>query len=491
MLYRRQFLAATRDVPVPAGWRSTSLGPLRVSAHPELEVSCAAGDGAALLGLGTLLDPAKPALTSAEVAATIAADCHDFPTLERRLAALGGRWALVARISMETRIYPDAAGTRSVFFLAPGADGGFIAGSQPRLLAEAVGIARDLALEQRFRQHPVQNSWPGELTPYPGIRQLLPNHFLEVPRAEPRRFWPVEPIARVEIGEAAARINRVLTGTLSAAFGRGRVLLPLTGGYDSRVLFACALAGGLPVETFANAFPDTPYHDLSIPRRLARLTGTRFTLVRPAASDASLEALLRRNMADMVWDPGLHHAATYRRFGEVHATLWGQIAEIARCFYFPDGVHPPSPDAAGIAALAGYRDNPVAVAEIARWRATVGDGAGPALLDLYYWEHRLGNWASLLATAFDTVTEIVQPYNCRDLLVTALGADVEFRREPYELFRRVCALACPKVLEVPFNEDWRDDLAERARAVVPWPVQRWWRAARMKRAGLVENADWR
>jgi hypothetical protein len=378
-----------------------------------------------------------------------------------------------------------------VFYLASGAGAGFLAGSQPRLLGETAGIARDTALEQQFRRYPVQSSWPGELTPYPGIRQLLPNHFLDVPRAEPCRFWPRGPIARIETDDAATRIGRLLTGTLQAAFGRGRVLLPLTGGYDSRVLFACTLAGGLPVETFANDFPDTPYHDLSIPRRLARVTGTRFTVVQAAPSDAGLEAMLRRNMADMVWDPGLHHAATYRRFGEVHTTLWGQIAEIARCFYYPDGVHPASPDAAAIAERAGYGGNPLAVGEIERWLGALEDTPGLALLDRYYWEHRLGNWASLLATAFDTVTEVVQPFNCRELLVTALGVDVEFRRDPYELFRRVCGLTCPNVLEVPFNEDWRDDLAGRLRAIVPWPAQRWWRALRMQRAGLVENADWR
>ena len=145
------------------------------------------------------------------------------------------------------------------------------------------------------------------------------------------------------------------------------------------------------------------------------------------------EALIKRNVADMVWDPGMRLIYTFLNFKADTKILFGQIAEVGRCFYYKDGEHPEQLSATEIASIAGYTGNPIAIEAITSWKAETSVDFGIRLLDQYYWEHRLGNWGSLLLTAFDTVADVVQVYNCRDLLVTALGVDVVHRQAPMTL----------------------------------------------------------
>ena len=74
------------------------------------------------------------------------------------------------------------------------------------------------------------------------------------------------------------------------------------------------------------------------------------------------------------------------------------------------------------------------------------------ILDLFYWEHRGGNFAAIDQTEEDMALDILTPFNCRLLLTRMLAAPEEFRehRSPrlyVEMIRRLW----PETLAVPVN----------------------------------------
>jgi len=471
--HARQFLFGPPTAAAPAGlssaiaWGEAAV----VRMHPWLHAERATAADRELICLGHVLDPAAPTLGNAAVVAALCRQSGSFADFERASATLGGRWVALLRIGGEARLYPDAAGMRSAFH-ARLKDGAVVVASQPALLASAYGLTRDDEIDRGFRAHPhFANSWPCELTPYPGVRQLLPNHFLDLNSGEVRRFWPTTAGGQIDPDSAVETITTQLKGSVAAVLNRGSAVLAITGGYDSRTLFAAAGDARAGLKLFRVAGAHFPWYDTSIPRQLVRRFGGTLLEPAPRPCPAPLRKIMRENVAHMWSDPGEYILSTFETL-ESDFILFGWLSEIARCFYYPDGQHPQAVDGALLARVAHFLEHPMAIAEFERWLGDVPPAIGPAALDLFYWEHRAGNWASLLATACDTFCDSIAPYNCRALLQTALAVPLSFRRAPYELHRRICERAAPGMLDIPFNFSWRDTVRERLLGVLPWRVRR-------------------
>jgi len=278
-------------------------------------------------------------------------------------------------------------------------------------------------------------------------------------------------------------IADMLHGTIAATVARGTAATPLTGGYDSRTLFACAgtlrstmpffMIGGFPI----------PHHDFEIPRKLARKFGAELRIVPPKKYPQDFWDVIQLNVARMWWDPSDYMLYTFGSLG-VRFLLVGLISEISRCFYYKDGIHPEHVTPELLAEGSQYKGHPMAVAAFSQWLSDVPDGTGVSVLDLFYWEHRAGNWAAMGCTAFDTLIEPIAPYNCRRLLEVALGVDVAHRRTPYALHREICRVAAPETLEMPFNSSWLDQVQDVVLRWVPWRMQEAYRRTKMRMAGF-------
>jgi hypothetical protein len=490
MLYARQFIAGPRETTGHdlAGHERWA-GDVVISHHRGLAVTRVASVDRELLCLGHAIDPTHPEADNAGVLSRVLEQGTTFAGFEEAIASLGGRWLLFFQLGDERRVYPDAAGTKSVFHARSAAGETWLA-SQPGLLSAALDLPIDPALGGRFASFPSAVAWPAELTPYPGVRQLLPNHYLDLRQARAVRFWPSSPLLHRELDEAAACMRDLLHGTVQAAMARGSVAIPLTGGYDSRTLLACAGDLRPQIHFFTVADRKTPRHDVWIPRKLASTMGLQFSSVPSHPCDAqpsrrcgpACEAwrVTRRNVADMWRDPADGQVCS---FGVPPAdfVLLGQVSEVCRCFYYGSGVHPSGVGPEWLAALAGYPGDSLARDAFASWLAGVPRDSPVNLLDLFYWEARLGNWASMSCTALDTVAEVFSPYNCRRLLEVGLGTDLAYRRKPYLLHRRICELAAPETSAVPFNHTWLDRPRDLLRRCVPLRVRE---AARTMRSRL-------
>ena len=110
---------------------------------------------------------------------------------------------MIATLGVETRIYHDAAGLKPVFYCGTPRDGLSIA-SQPALL-EAIGVSeQDIYVRREYEKYAPRASWPVHAIPYRGVRQLLPNHTLDLQTGDAVRYWPqarIESLSMENCGE--------------------------------------------------------------------------------------------------------------------------------------------------------------------------------------------------------------------------------------------------------------------------------------------------
>ena len=149
--------------------------------------------------------------------------------------------------------------------------------------------------------------------------------------------------------------------------------------------------------------------------------------------------------------------------------LPGLVSEINRCFYYQDGEHPSKISAANIAKRAGFEANPIAEEGIRTWLSELPSPLYVNTLDLFYWEHRLGVWQGTASTLREGITHQIPPMNCRRFLELGLSTNVECRKEPFLLIRRMIELAVPELLDFQFNHDWVDTLHDIRRNKIPLP----------------------
>jgi hypothetical protein len=163
---------------------------------------------------------------------------------------------------------------------------------------------------------------------------------------------------------------------------------------------------------------------------------------------------------------GADAEAIHDTFGRQKVALTGSGAEVARCSFRKQLPHSEwrhiAP--AQLARLQRHGRHPFALRNYAEWLGGIGDLHKVKLLDLFEWEQGHGNWLAMTQLEFDSGwSDIVAPFNCRELLTTLLSVDERYRRAPRSaLFRRLIERLWPETLSEPINPVRSRGLAARA-----------------------------
>lgn len=477
--FRKQFLIvphsleAIREKPRLSGWNRIHLsGGLLAFYHPDLMVARATAGRNDVLCLGIVLDSENPGFDNHAIARTLCTECDDFRALEGVLARLAGRWVIIAKLGERIFLYHDAGGLKSVFILrheqfAP------CAASHSGLLAYLFGLTRVRERDEEMKRIGA-TQWPVYIYPYDNVSQLLPNHRLKLPDCEMERYWPAYRMPRISVDDAAARILGCISDIMVAAAKRAPCFVGLTGGYDSRLLLAADKSIGNRVGYFTIEAPATPRHDIAIPRRLAKIRGVSYRRARFIACSPELLNILRTNSSGLFMQSKQKDACSLAAVVGDGMQLPATVAEVLRCFYYKGGKHPRlSVDE--LANRSGFTASAMARRGLAEWLGRLPD-SDIAPLDLFYWEHRVGVWASASYAFKEALVDTCPPLNCRRLLEIGLAVDVKYRRQPYDLFRLMYSLADRRLLKPRFNDTLQERAADRLSQL---PVL--WRLARFCR----------
>lgn len=456
LVFRRQFIIGSR-IFERDDWVHLPLDDrLFLSVHPDLQITQSFRQNSQLILLGYLIDPEHPDWSNEEILQDIHQQCSSFEQLLQGMDHCGGRWVLLYRDDKQLKLLHDPCGMRQVFYAIQ--PEGVWCASQATTLATQIGagLDEDQAL-QAFLQSPgyrrQENLWPGEGSPFTGIKHLTPNHYLDMRSGKVTRYWPITKIQSIAVQEAVQIANRILIGSIRAIATRSEVMLPVTAGWDSRILLAASREVSSRVYYYISLHPglERGSHDVEIPTRLLAKLGLAFH-IHPSMDvmDTTFVTINKQNtqMRDLA-KTRIIYQHYLRSQGKVNIS--GNCSEIAREAYYD---YHPNRELTGqfLAKYLKLGKQSYVIQSYDNWLKVLHAEENPGinLLTLFEWEQVYGNWGAMYAAEQDIAIEEFSPFNNRRLLTTLLSVEHSFGTRN-ELYREMIRQMWPQTLEEPIN----------------------------------------
>jgi len=103
----------------------------------------------------------------------------------------------------------------------------------------------------------------------------------------------------------------------------------------------------------------------------------------------------------------------------------------------------------------GWNQHEFIVESISNWlkeTKKIENNFGYYVVDMFYWEQRLGNWQAQSQLEWDIVQEAITPFNHRELLDIGLGVENQYKCKPhFHLFPMIAEYLWKETLSEPIN----------------------------------------
>ncbi|MBN9350489.1 MAG: hypothetical protein J0H55_07380 [Chitinophagaceae bacterium] len=470
LLYRRQFILSSQRFEDLPEWNTITLKRnFKLSVHPDLDFTRVNNNKVSLTLLGYMLDPFSPELNDRGILEELSLNLENFQSLVARTEKYSGRWAIIYEDDSSMKILHDPFIQRSVYYLFR--DDLVVCASDPSLIRRFFKLDPDESIElkkfmdsENYRKS--ENAWIGDNTVFLDVKRLMPNFYLDVLKKGIYRYWPISPLAKLDLTEGVRRCAEILSGSLIAANHRKKLNLAVTSGWDSRLM----LAASRPIRndvTYFISVPDEGFkstNDFIIPNRLFRKLGLPFynqdcsgkmteefrrrfkenvTMARDDLKKANFiyhylvefqdRWLVNGNASELCRVPPHHRPITNRNF---------TATDLARSYLsYPGFAYVESQIGSWLKGLNGFcHDKGIDLKNHI------------SLYDLLYWEERLGNWAALYPAEQDIAVEQLSPSNNRLLIHLMESVDIRYRSFPnYFLFKKTIEFLWPESLNEPID----------------------------------------
>ena len=460
--YRRQFVLSTEQIEVFPDWQTgTVAGRYPIAVHPELNFLQLSEGRVELTLLGYLIDPHHIEWEDADILGWLLSQAKDLESLLKATYSLSGRWLIFFDNGDHLVAFHDPCGLRSLYYTNDRVEP-FMCASQPGLIASALGLeyseeAKRDYLETRAYTELLEYWLPGGATLYDEIVQLMANHYLDILTRRQHRYWPWAPIQPVEYERAVDQGAMLMENLVMAASRRFQLALPVTSGYDTRLLVAATRSIRSQVYYYTLAIYDWDRNsaDVAVPHRLITSLGMEHHILdchAPMDEDFKRTYMGNVDLAHPAWGDiafGIH-----AEYPQDRVAVKGSCSEISRChhykYQYPDVIN-----GERLTMFAKMQGSPFAVKHFSRWyeeSLPVARQNNVDILDLFYWEHRMGSWQPMSQLEWDIVQEEFTPFACREYHSVLMGVDNRHRRPPgYRMYRDMMQRLWPEVLNEPIN----------------------------------------
>lgn len=461
LLNRRQFIVGDKPLIPSPTWKSAYLSSnVSISYSPVLPIALVTdrqGIHWALLGLAVQTNPSLGDPVS---------QIRNSQTAEVPLASesWAGRWVLLGN----DELYIDASGLLGCYYrtnTSRHAKCKVWISSSLCLLTDPA-LFPSLSRKHRELIHNIGFDYdPPPLTCYEGIQKLLPTEHIELSTGKVHAVelasFPSETLTYAELLDAmTVNLTTSLKNLARNATTEERFWLPLTAGYDSRLLLALASNIGLPIKTFTQITKGMTKADRTYPPLLSRLVGAEHIFIRPQRESTQLRELFDRHSAAQalgVVDRHFYAKKQWAWVSELDVVLRGLCFETGRCNYhrlFPPFLESSISQRASLVMNAigekptGYVLSSLAeyFSWLARWPQEKIDWR-----DRFYIEVRLAGWASCMEQALDLLPgTLFHCANSKKFYGLVLSVPIEKRCKSLHHVDIITRL-CPALGKIPFN----------------------------------------
>jgi len=411
---------------------------------------------------GLILDPRHPAHNTADIARSLLV-CQSLQAILRSTFSLGGTYLLVWETSEGSYIIPDSGALRPCFFYHY--NGHTYLGSSAKGLFQTIPEHAKPSLEDTdfFQTAFAKNGlFVMGRTPWSGLRQLLPNHYLDVETGTSHRYFPIEAYRAREPKSVLPELMACLRGQIEAAAHRYTLALPLTAGWDSRVLLAVSksvLDRYSGTYTMRHQYMNDRHEDVRIPPRLARTARIphRFFENTGEASLTDIQLLDAEVDTPNPRNPAMH-TNVYNPHLSDQLIVSGIASETAKRYYGEE----PNKQPERLAILTGYGDHPFLVESLTDWLhdAQIVSDLGYDVLDFFHWEFNVGSSVAREVTEINlSKTQVFPPFNHKRLIDSLLRIPPQFRdMYDHRVYRDIIRASWPELLAHRVNPNPKTDV---------------------------------
>src|SRR5687768_1024013 len=278
--HNKQFLIGSQERQIQNDWKTKVLGENLYLSHCSSLIVQSANDLSGvewhILGIAIQSDNARESpLTEIKRSRT-----NEIKELYKSWV---GRWVLVGNHQVHT----DCCSLLGCFYTE-------ITGEQ--WVSSSLAIIQEicgLSPRPEILKHKVGIEWyPLPLTRFESVFKILPSQILNLRTFSPEPRPLPHPIKGLKYEEVLTRISEKLKHLLVNVSSVGkRILVPLTSGYDSRLVLAATHYAGLKAETYTTGHDYISYADIKTPFKLSKAAGYRHRFIKPSAFSRNKEVL--------------------------------------------------------------------------------------------------------------------------------------------------------------------------------------------------------
>ncbi|MFT5890766.1 MAG: hypothetical protein ACI9Y7_000864 [Dokdonia sp.] len=433
--------------------------------HKDVESTLSRNENCTVAILGFIIDPYQPKASNQEIANTLTS-CTSKTDFFKSLEKLSGKYVVLYHTKEETILVTDCFAERQLYYWKNN-DCYYISSSdklildslslQPQIAPEKQALLQD-SLFLHINEHWLlsEEDWDDR------FKKLLPNHYLDILHHTVDRL-PIFAPHQLDKKTVALEVQMLLKNTIEALTLRyDNILLPITAGYDSRLLLAASIDWKDHIAYYIfNTGRTYVRRDVKIAKRLAQI----FTLNFKEIKVQELSDAFKKKYAD--------HFIAARFLSKTRNIAWFDThikkptINISGGGGYLRGVYDEASftSTQEICKAIEYDHLPIHEKAIQDWLVSVSAYAKEYNLDisdLFYHELRMGKWASKMYHESDmTDVEYFSPLNNRHLIFSILRniPTAQLHKPTSPFYRTLIKAMLPKAATIPFNpKTWRDHI---------------------------------
>ncbi len=456
LVYRRQYILSPEKIECPFMHEISQITDKYILyTHPDLVVSQYQNGERHLVLLGDIFDYENTGKGNSEILKDMSVAAIDaIPELTSKYT---GRFVLILIQDDRIILLHDSIAYKKIYYATH--RNGLWFCSHPHLLAKVLGLksTQDHSKLEFYKSADfirLSNSNLGDTTYFDEVRQLMPNHFFDVTANRIERYWPSKRISQLGLTEATERCGIMVKGYMESIANRYKIMLPVTSGYDSRLLMSGTKDYKNDVLYYINkeASQGNEGRDIRIPNELFKNLNLKFNqLILPTEIDKSFKKIFFENnplaskeFLPHIYNYYLHYSDWINLPGNIASTPFGinnlntrtvTIDKINKYF----GIH-----------KYGYAND-----YFKQWMGECQElcqSVNINVMNLYYWEEKMPNWGAQIALDKDIAQDEISPLNSRLLIETIFSVPLKYRNIPDKiLHRKIIKDLWPELMSVPFN----------------------------------------
>ncbi|MDJ0635863.1 MAG: hypothetical protein QNJ34_21935 [Xenococcaceae cyanobacterium MO_188.B29] len=463
-MFRNQYLIVTnKSTSNFQGISPTYFHGLHVYTQTYLNTSVTKYLETEIFLIGYIIDPQNPEYSNQEVIDDIVQKCPTEKLFFPKIQTLSGRYILIYKNKSSFIVTGDACNLRQIYFNVSN-NRTILTSSVQMFLSyydydkKISQLKKDLINNPIFQQK--ESAWYGNKSIDDRLSKLLPNHYLDLHKKEVKRIPLYSPTKFLNENDIIDFVSMMLKGTFASLVKRYKLVQALTSGLDSRILLAAAKEFKDDIQFYVFNHSDRPPYSTNVwvSQSLAQTLKLNHAVIKP---DEIRPEFLQAYKKEHVLPRILHKTSHIQYFQDHYndpkiINISGNASAMSKCHY---GYTDKKISLEMLLFFSGHHSsqNQFIRQELAEWLTDAtqySEEYGIAVLDLFYWEQRQGNWGALQSFEKDIAIEEVCPFNNTSIHTSILQVKPSRRSSPdYKFFKKLLQSLWTETLLEPINPD--------------------------------------